>query len=82
MKTMEPVSGHTSKYEFFLERAKQVPSPRTVVVYPCDESSLRGAVEAAEAGLIEPVLVGPREKSVRLPRSIARHQAVRDRQRG
>ncbi len=62
MKTMEPVSGHTSKYEFFLERAKQVPSPKTVVVYPCDETSLRGAVDAAEAGLIEPVLVGPEGK--------------------
>ena len=62
MKTMDPVSGHTSKYEFFLERAKQVPSPKTVVVYPCDETSLRGAVDAAEAGLIEPVLVGPEGK--------------------
>src|SRR5271157_1887412 len=62
MKTMDPVSGHTSKYEFLLERAKQVPSPRTIVVYPCDETSLRGAVEAAEAGLIEPVLVGPAGK--------------------
>jgi phosphate acetyltransferase len=59
---MEPVSGHTSKYELFLERAKQVPSPKTVVVYPCDETSLRGAVDAAEAGLIEPVLVGPEGK--------------------
>ncbi len=62
MKTMEPVSGHTSKYEFFLERAKHVQSPRTVVVYPCDETSLRGAVEGAEAGLIEPVMVGPEGK--------------------
>jgi len=62
MKTMDPVSGEISKYEFFLERAKKVPSPRTVVVYPCDETSLRGAVEAAEAGLIEPVLVGPAGK--------------------
>ena len=61
MKTMEPACGQASKYEFLLERAKEVPSPRTVVVYPCDETSLRGAVEAAEAGLIEPVLVGPEE---------------------
>jgi phosphate acetyltransferase len=30
-----------------------------VVVHPCDESALRGAVESAEAGIITPVLVGP-----------------------
>ena len=32
------------------------------MVYPCDETSLRGAIEAAEAKLIEPVLVGPADK--------------------
>jgi phosphate acetyltransferase len=62
MKTIVPPTDQTSKYEFLLQRAKEVPSPRTVVVYPCDESSLRAAVEAAEAALIEPVLVGPAEK--------------------
>ncbi len=62
MKTIELPTDQTSKYEFLLKRAKEVPSPRTVVVYPCDGSSLRGAVEAAEAALIEPVLVGPAEK--------------------
>jgi phosphate acetyltransferase len=30
-----------------------------MVVHPCDESSLRGAIEAADAGLIVPTLVGP-----------------------
>jgi phosphate acetyltransferase len=62
MKTMEPAAGQPSKYDIFLERAKQVPSPRTIAVYPCDETSLRAALESAEAGLIEPVLVGPAEK--------------------
>ena len=32
---------------------------RCAVVHPCDESSLRGALDAAAAGLIVPVLVGP-----------------------
>ncbi len=32
------------------------------VVHPCDGPSLRGALQAAAAGLIEPVLVGPRHK--------------------
>lgn len=34
----------------------------TAVVHPVDTASLLGAVRAAEAGLIEPLLVGPREK--------------------
>ena len=32
---------------------------RTAVAHPCDETSLRGAVEAAEAKIIKPVLIGP-----------------------
>ncbi|MBL1142998.1 MAG: bifunctional enoyl-CoA hydratase/phosphate acetyltransferase [Proteobacteria bacterium] len=34
----------------------------TAVVHPCNEYALRGAVEAAEANLILPYLVGPSEK--------------------
>jgi phosphate acetyltransferase len=48
-----------SKYERLIARAKEVPPVTTIVVHPCDETSLRGAVEAAEAGIISPVLVGP-----------------------
>ena len=51
-----------AKYERLIARAKAVPPPRTLVVHPCDESSLRGALEAAEAGIIIPVLVGPSSK--------------------
>jgi phosphate acetyltransferase len=56
-----PVQTH-AKYERLIARAKQVQPATTVVVHPCDESSLRGAVEAAEAGLIVPILVGPKAK--------------------
>ena len=31
-------------------------------MHPCDESSLRGVIEAAEAGIIKPILVGPASK--------------------
>lgn len=34
----------------------------TAIVHPVDEASLGGAVEAAEAGILEPVLVGPKHK--------------------
>jgi len=35
---------------------------QTIVVHPCDDSSLRGPVEAAELGIITPILVGPAAK--------------------
>ncbi len=47
------------KYEQLIQRARSVRPTVTAVAHPCDESSLRGAVDAARAGLIEPVLVGP-----------------------
>src|SRR5262245_33810946 len=56
-----PVQTH-AKYERLIARAKQVPPATTIVVHPCDETSLRGAAEAAEAGLIIPILVGPAAK--------------------
>ena len=48
-----------SKYDRLLARAKTVTPAKTIVVYPCDESSLRAAIEAAETGIIIPTLVGP-----------------------
>jgi phosphate acetyltransferase len=50
------------KYERLIAAAKTLPPLATAVVYPCDETSLKGAVEAAEAGLIKPILVGPKDK--------------------
>ena len=48
-----------SKYDRLIAHAKQVPPVATIVAHPCDETSLRGLVEAARAGLIIPILVGP-----------------------
>jgi len=56
-----PAQTH-AKYDRLMARAKQVPPATTLVVHPCDESSLRGAVEAAESGIIVPILVGPKTK--------------------
>jgi phosphate acetyltransferase len=52
---------HT-KYDRLITRAKQVHPATTIVVHPCDETSLRGVVDAAEAGIIKPILVGPAAK--------------------
>jgi phosphate acetyltransferase len=51
-----------SKYERLIARAKQVPAASTIVAHPCDETSLRGPIEAAEAGIIIPIFVGPAAK--------------------
>ncbi|HEY6255712.1 MAG TPA: phosphate acetyltransferase [Xanthobacteraceae bacterium] len=48
-----------TKYERLIAKAKQVAPATTVVVHPCEETALRGPAEAAAAGLITPVLVGP-----------------------
>jgi phosphate acetyltransferase len=58
---VESVSAHPpgSKYDRLIARAKSVPAAKTIVVHPCDESSLRGAVDGAQNGIIVPILVGP-----------------------
>ena len=62
MSTEASGSPTRSKYDRLIAAAQKVPAVPTLVVYPCDESSLRGAVDAAEAGIIKPILVGPATK--------------------
>jgi phosphate acetyltransferase len=50
------------KYQRLIDVAKSHKPVLTAVAHPCDESSLSGAVDAAEAGLIRPILVGPQRK--------------------
>lgn len=47
------------KYERLIAKAQSLEPLQTAVAHPCDDASLRGALEAAEAGLIVPILVGP-----------------------
>jgi phosphate acetyltransferase len=51
-----------AKYGALIYACHALAPVRTAVAHPCDETSLRGAVEAAEAKLIKPVLVGPRAR--------------------
>jgi phosphotransacetylase len=52
----------TGKYEQLLARCRTLPAVPAAVAHPCEVSALKGAVEAAELGLIAPILVGPSEK--------------------
>jgi phosphate acetyltransferase len=54
-----------SRYRQLLDAARQFSPIRTAIVHPCDAVSLLSAMEARQAGLIEPVLVGPRAKIIR-----------------
>ena len=51
-----------NQLEFFIEEAVKARPVRTAVVHPVEHNGLMGAVEAAERGLIEPILVGPEAK--------------------
>jgi len=58
------------KYERLIAAAQRLSPLRTAVAQPCDESSLRGAIEARDAGLITPILVGPKAKIIDIARTI------------
>jgi len=58
---VDPLVGHPDDFHVFhqfLERCKDLPAITTAVVWPLSEVALKGAVEAAVAGLIEPTLIG------------------------
>ncbi|MBZ8138349.1 enoyl-CoA hydratase [Rubrivivax gelatinosus] len=48
-----------ARLEAWVQTLRGHPPVRCVVVHPCDEGSLSGALDARAHGLIEPVLVGP-----------------------
>ena len=50
------------KYEHLIALCKSLPPTPTAVAHPCDQSSLQAVVDAARAGLIAPILVGPRAR--------------------
>lgn len=52
----------TGKYEQMLKKCKNLKPVLTAVAHPCEESALSGAIEAADLGLIVPILIGPRDK--------------------
>jgi len=55
-----PVGGE--KYRRLIAAAQSQTRIKVAVAHPCDDVSLRGATEAHKLGLIEPILVAPRQK--------------------
>jgi len=60
--TAAPSTSRHAKYRLLLEHCRRMPPLPTAVAHPCDQSSLKGAVDAAREGLIAPILVGPRTR--------------------
>lgn len=52
-----------------LARAAALPPLVTAVAWPCDHDSLLGPIEAARRGLMQPLLIGPREAILRAARA-------------
>ena len=55
-----------------MKRCDQLPPVTCAIVHPCDSASLGGAIEAARANLIVPVLIGPEAKI----RAVARAEGM------
>ncbi len=55
---MSTLSPH-SQFHRLLDHCRVLPPAVTAVAHPCDASSIAGVAEAAQQGLIVPVLVGP-----------------------
>ena len=53
-------------YEMLMAACAALEPITVAVVHPCDDASLTGAIDAAKAGLIIPLLVGPRARIIAL----------------
>ncbi len=53
------ISDRELRYRHLLSVSAGLPPVKMAVAHPCDKESLSGPVQAAQAGLIDPILVGP-----------------------
>jgi phosphate acetyltransferase len=59
---MATESRGSGKYEQLLARCKGMAAVPTAVAHPCDDASLGAVLDAADAGIIVPILVGPADR--------------------
>ena len=55
-------SSQHAKYHRLIASAKAFEPVTTAVAHPCDRSSLEAVIDAANMGLIRPILVGPKAR--------------------
>mgnify|MGYP000856100671 CR=1 FL=1 len=56
------ISDKYARLQVLVQRAEGLAPIDMAVVHPCDRESLRGALLAADAKLIDPILIGPEQK--------------------
>ncbi len=61
-----------ARYQHLLDRTRGLAPIPMAVAHPCDKESLLGVVEATQAGLIVPTLIGPAAKM----RAVAEQQGI------
>jgi phosphate acetyltransferase len=70
-RTLVSESREHKKYERLIAATESLQPLVAAVAHPCDEASLKGAIEAASAGLIVPILVGPKHRIRAVSEAIA-----------
>jgi phosphate acetyltransferase len=70
-RAIAPEAREHKKYERLIAATESLQPLVAAVAHPCDETSLRGALEAAGEGLIVPILVGPKERIRAVSEAIA-----------
>jgi phosphate acetyltransferase len=74
------ISDKHGRYQQLLAKTRGLPPIDMAVAHPCDVESLKGPLLAAEAGLIEPILIGPEAKIRALAEEhgfdVSRHRIV------
>jgi len=66
------ISDRELRYRHLLSIASGLSPIPIAVAHPCDAESLRGPIQAAEAGLVDPILVGPESRI----RAVAEEQGL------
>jgi len=75
------IENRPSTFDALLKIAVSLGPIATAIVHPCDTPSLQAALEATQSGLIQPILVGPRARILRVAESAAldiRHCRIED----
>ncbi|MBA1156814.1 phosphate acetyltransferase [Microvirga mediterraneensis] len=71
----QPARQH-AKYNRLVAIAQSLPKLKVAVAHPCDAASLSAVFEAAELGLIDPILVGPQTKITAAAQALGRPVAT------
>jgi phosphate acetyltransferase len=56
------ISDKELRYQHLMGLVRGLPPIRTAVAHPCSEFALLGVIDARDAGIIEPVLIGPQAR--------------------